>query len=134
MSEIKLYELRLNSLFTHRLFLYFQSTTAFQGIVNDEGLIVVTLELSDLQENVTAYAAQISGEPRTIMVQFVNTSEPLLYNASFHGLCYTLGLLVKQGQAWSRPLKTVTVLTSKNLCIHGTRGLAPNIHTEHELH
>uniref|UniRef100_A0AAX7TJ74 Protein-tyrosine-phosphatase n=1 Tax=Astatotilapia calliptera TaxID=8154 RepID=A0AAX7TJ74_ASTCA len=70
------------------------SMTAFQATVNDEGLIVATLDSSDLQENVTAYAVQISGEPRTILIQFVNTSEPLLYNASFHGLCYTVGSVI----------------------------------------
>ncbi|XP_004564959.2 receptor-type tyrosine-protein phosphatase O isoform X2 [Maylandia zebra] len=101
----------------HPLFLalhllcFTQSMTAFQATVNDEGLIVATLDSSDLQENVTAYAVQISGEPRTILIQFVNTSEPLLYNASFHGLCYTVGLLLRRGQAWSRPMKTVAVLT-----------------------
>ncbi|XP_042082659.1 receptor-type tyrosine-protein phosphatase O [Haplochromis burtoni] len=93
--------------------------TAFQATVNDEGLIVATLDSSDLQENVTAYAVQISGEPRTILIQFINTSEPLLYNASFHGLCYTVGLLLRRGQAWSRPMKTVAVLTSKNLSNKG---------------
>uniref|UniRef100_A0A669CM16 Protein tyrosine phosphatase receptor type O n=1 Tax=Oreochromis niloticus TaxID=8128 RepID=A0A669CM16_ORENI len=99
----------LTSLFGH-IFL-FQSTTAFQATVNDEGLIVASLDSSDLQENVTAYAVQISGEPRTILIQFVNTSDPLLYNASFHGLCYTVGLLLRRGQAWSRPMKTIAVLT-----------------------
>lgn len=92
----------------------FQRISAFQASVNDDGLIVVTLERSDLQENVTAYAARLSGEPRLIRVQFVNASEPLLFNTSFHGLCYTVGLLVKLGQSWSRPLNTVSVLTSKN--------------------
>lgn len=94
-----------------------RSVLAFQASVNDDGLIVVTLERSDLQENVTAYVAQISGESRPILVQFVNTSEPLLFNTSFHGLCYTVGLLVKLGQSWSRPVKTVSVLT-KPLPVH----------------
>ncbi|XP_045895053.1 receptor-type tyrosine-protein phosphatase O isoform X2 [Micropterus dolomieu] len=91
--------------------LWFTQISAFRASVNDAGLIAVTLERSDLQENVTAYAAQISGEPRPILVQFVNTSEPVLFNTSFHGLCYTVGLLVKLGQTWSRPVKTVSVLT-----------------------
>uniref|UniRef100_A0A3Q3WFT3 Uncharacterized protein n=1 Tax=Mola mola TaxID=94237 RepID=A0A3Q3WFT3_MOLML len=63
----------------------FQRISAFQASVNVDGLIVTTLERSDLQENVTAYAAQLSGEPRLIRAQFVNTSEPLLFNTSFHG-------------------------------------------------
>uniref|UniRef100_A0A3Q2PCA0 Protein tyrosine phosphatase receptor type O n=1 Tax=Fundulus heteroclitus TaxID=8078 RepID=A0A3Q2PCA0_FUNHE len=65
----------------------------------------------DVSENATAYAVQISGEPRLVLVPFINTSEPLLFNASFHGLCYTAGLLVKLGQNWSRPTKSVPVLT-----------------------
>ncbi|XP_042258980.1 receptor-type tyrosine-protein phosphatase O isoform X1 [Thunnus maccoyii] len=93
------------------LLCFVQSVAAFQATLNDEGLIVATLERSDLQENVTAYAAQISGEPRLNVVQFVNTSEPLLFNTSFHGLCYSVGLMLRQGQSWSRPIKTVSVLT-----------------------
>ncbi|XP_035851785.1 receptor-type tyrosine-protein phosphatase O isoform X2 [Sander lucioperca] len=88
-----------------------QSAVAFQASVNDEDLIVVTLERSDLQDNVTAYAAHISGEPRPILVQFVNASEPLLVNTSLHGLCYTVGLLLRRGGRWSRPVKTLSVLT-----------------------
>lgn len=95
--------------------------SAFQVLVNDDGLIVATLERSDLQENATAYAAQLSGEPRLILVQFVNSSEPLTFNTSFHGLCYTVGLLVKVGQSWSAPVKSRTVLTSKNLDQAGPR-------------
>lgn len=95
--------------------------SAFQVLVNDDGLIVATLERSDLQENVTAYAAQLSGEPQLTLVQFLNTSEPLTFNTSFHGLCYTVGLLVKAGQNWSRPVKSRTVLTSKNLDRAGPR-------------
>ncbi|XP_029017553.1 receptor-type tyrosine-protein phosphatase O isoform X2 [Betta splendens] len=88
-----------------------QSTSAFHVSLNDDGLIVASLERSDLQDNATTYAAHISGEPRLILVPFVNASEPLLINTSFHGLCYTVGLLVKLGQTWSRPIKTVPVLT-----------------------
>ncbi|XP_026182736.1 receptor-type tyrosine-protein phosphatase O isoform X2 [Mastacembelus armatus] len=94
-----------------------QSSWALQASVNDDGLIVVALESSDLQENVTDYATQVSGEPRPILMQFVNTSESVLINTSFHGLCYTVGLLVKLGQTWSRPTKTVSVLT-KPLPVH----------------
>lgn len=81
--------------------------------MNEAGLIVVRLERSDLRENVTAYAAQLSGEPRTILVPFVNVSERLTFNASFHGLVYGVGLLLQQGRSWSRPVRTVTLLTSK---------------------
>ncbi|XP_024140158.1 receptor-type tyrosine-protein phosphatase O isoform X1 [Oryzias melastigma] len=100
------------SLLVHALLLCFsQSLTAFQVSVSDDGLIVAALEPSDLQDNVTAYAAQVSGEPRLVLVPFLNTKEALLFNASFHGLCYTVGLLLKLGQNWSRPVKSVPVLT-----------------------
>uniref|UniRef100_A0A3Q2CEJ6 Protein tyrosine phosphatase receptor type O n=1 Tax=Cyprinodon variegatus TaxID=28743 RepID=A0A3Q2CEJ6_CYPVA len=74
-----------------------------------EGLIVATLEPEDLQENITAYAVQISGEPRLVLVPFVNTSEPLLFNASFHGLCYTVGLVVKLGQKFLTIFPAVSI-------------------------
>ncbi|KAM7378621.1 hypothetical protein PAMA_013501 [Pampus argenteus] len=90
---------------------FIQSVAAFQATLNNEGLVVATLESSDLQENVTAYAVQMSGEPRLNVVQFVNTSEPLLFNTSFHGLCYSVGLILRRGQSWSRPIKTISVLT-----------------------
>ncbi|KAM6962077.1 receptor-type tyrosine-protein phosphatase O isoform 3-T3 [Tautogolabrus adspersus] len=93
------------------LLCFTQSVLAFQASVNEDGLIAVTLERSDLQENVTVYAAQISGEPRPVLIQFMNTSEAVVFNASLHGLCYTVGLLVKRGQTWSRPVKTLSVLT-----------------------
>ncbi|XP_023145284.1 receptor-type tyrosine-protein phosphatase O isoform X2 [Amphiprion ocellaris] len=86
-------------------------SSGFQAYVTDDGLIVATLERSDLQENVTSYAVQISGEPRPVLVQFSNSSEPVLFNASFHGQCYSVGLLARLGQSWSRPMKTLTLLT-----------------------
>ncbi|KAF3859784.1 hypothetical protein F7725_022183 [Dissostichus mawsoni] len=69
------------------------------------------MERSDLQENVTAYAAQISGGTRPIIVQFENASElkvkelkvkelkvkELKVNASLHGLCYSVSLLLRDG-------------------------------------
>ena len=74
---------------------------------------MVALEHSDLQENTTAYAAQLAGEAQTTVAPFTNISNPLAFDASHHGLCYSVGLLVKLGASWSRAIKTVTVLTSK---------------------
>lgn len=105
----------------------FQSSWAFQASLDQEGLIVARLEHSDLRANVSAYGVQLSGEPRLILGQFVNVSEPLRFNTSLHGLCYVVGLLVRLGQSWSRPIRTVPVLTSKNrglpvhyvhVCVH----------------
>ncbi|KAM6984709.1 receptor-type tyrosine-protein phosphatase O-like [Aplochiton taeniatus] len=90
-----------------------QSITSFKVTVRDEDWIVATLEPLDLRENVTVYAARFTGQPRTHLVQFQNLSDPapLVFNASHHGSCYTVGLLVKEGKSWSKPVKTVTVLT-----------------------
>ncbi|XP_034382756.1 receptor-type tyrosine-protein phosphatase O-like [Cyclopterus lumpus] len=95
----------------------FQGVVGFQASLDDDGLVVATLERSDLRDDVTAYAAQLSGEPQLVLVQFQNTSEPLLFNTSLHGVCYMVGLLVRLGQSWSRPVRTVPVLT-KPLPVH----------------
>ncbi|XP_061524179.1 receptor-type tyrosine-protein phosphatase O isoform X2 [Phycodurus eques] len=84
---------------------------AFQVSLSDAGQIVATLETSDLRENISAYAAQISGEPRPVVIRFGGAGEPLLFNATFHGLCYSVGLLLQRGTLWSGPVKTVSILT-----------------------
>ncbi|XP_077356366.1 receptor-type tyrosine-protein phosphatase O isoform X2 [Festucalex cinctus] len=88
-----------------------QVIPAFQVSLNDAGQIVAVLETSDLRENVSAYAAQISGEPRPAVILFGGAGEHLLFNTSFHGLCYNVGLLLQRGTLWSRPVKTVSLLT-----------------------
>ncbi|XP_068162464.1 receptor-type tyrosine-protein phosphatase O isoform X2 [Antennarius striatus] len=87
-----------------------QGTRAFQASVS-AGWIVATLEPGDLQENVTGYAAQVSGEGRPLLVPFHNASSPVRVNASRPGLCYAVGLLLRRGHGWSRPVTTVSVLT-----------------------
>lgn len=99
---------------------FIQSAPAFLVTVNDDGVITASLEQSDLQENITAYAAQFTGEPRISVVQYVNTSEPLLFNTTLHGVCYTVGLLIRRGQYWSKAIKTISVLT-KPLPLHSVR-------------
>ncbi|XP_019753160.1 receptor-type tyrosine-protein phosphatase O isoform X1 [Hippocampus comes] len=88
-----------------------QVAPAFQVSLNDAGQIMVNLETSDLRENISAYAAQITGEPRPAVILFGGTGEPLLFNTSFHGLIYSVGLLLQRGPLWSRPIKTVSLLT-----------------------
>uniref|UniRef100_A0A3B1K4P1 Protein tyrosine phosphatase receptor type O n=1 Tax=Astyanax mexicanus TaxID=7994 RepID=A0A3B1K4P1_ASTMX len=99
------------------LLLSIQIVTPFQVTLQDEQYISMTLEPSDLRENFTAYAAKISGEPHNHILPFqsANNSQlapaTLLYNASYHGLCYTISLLIGNGVTWSKPAKTVALLT-----------------------
>uniref|UniRef100_A0A8C7KU74 Protein tyrosine phosphatase receptor type O n=1 Tax=Oncorhynchus kisutch TaxID=8019 RepID=A0A8C7KU74_ONCKI len=92
-----------------------QTIVSFQVSVKEEDWIVVTLEPSDLRENVTGYAARVMGEPRTHLLPFLNltdpTATPLVFNSSHHGLCYTVSLLLRQGKTWSKSIQTVSVLT-----------------------
>lgn len=114
-------------IFTIYFLLSFQCVSAFQVTLQDDSLIVMTLELSDLQQNVTAYAVRVLGEPQTHLLPFLfpfhkqnhthiqNQNQvlpdPLLFNASYHGLPYTVGLILANGTTWSKPIKTRTVLT-----------------------
>uniref|UniRef100_UPI001EAEAE33 receptor-type tyrosine-protein phosphatase O-like n=1 Tax=Oncorhynchus gorbuscha TaxID=8017 RepID=UPI001EAEAE33 len=88
---------------------------SFQVSIKEEDWIVVTLEPSDLRENVTGYAARVMGEPRTHLLPFLNltdpTATPLVFNSSHHGLCYTVSLLLRQGKTWSKSIQTISVLT-----------------------
>uniref|UniRef100_A0A8K9X1Y6 protein-tyrosine-phosphatase n=1 Tax=Oncorhynchus mykiss TaxID=8022 RepID=A0A8K9X1Y6_ONCMY len=92
-----------------------QTIVSFQVSVKEEDWIVVTLEPSDLRENVTGYAARVMGEPRTHLLPFLNltdpTATPLVFNSSHHGLCYTVSLLLRQGKTWSKSIQTISVLT-----------------------
>uniref|UniRef100_A0AAR2K418 Protein-tyrosine-phosphatase n=1 Tax=Pygocentrus nattereri TaxID=42514 RepID=A0AAR2K418_PYGNA len=89
----------------------------FQATLRDDNFILITLEPSDMRENVTAYAAKISGEPHSHILPFQSAnrsqvaSATLLYNASYHGLCYTISLLTGNASTWSRPDKSVALLT-----------------------
>ncbi|KAL7867449.1 hypothetical protein SRHO_G00088330 [Serrasalmus rhombeus] len=99
------------------LLLSIQTVAPFQATLRDDNFILITLEPSDMRENVTAYAAKISGEPHSHILPFQSAnrsqvaSATLLYNASYHGLCYTISLLTGNASTWSRPDKSVALLT-----------------------
>ncbi|CAB1413273.1 unnamed protein product [Pleuronectes platessa] len=107
-------------LLTGTLLCIIQSSLTFHVSLRDDGSILAALERSDLQDHVTAYAAQVSGEARLLVAEFRNTSDRLVFNTSFHGLCYSVSLLLKVGQSWSRPEKTTSVLT-KPLPVHSVQ-------------
>lgn len=87
---------------------------AFRASLEGTGLISVTLEHSDLRDNVTAYAAQLTGEPRAALATFANASGGrVTFRASLHGAIYSVGLLLQQEgeRGWSPPVHTLTLLT-----------------------
>lgn len=93
-----------------------QTAVSFNVTLKGNDSIELTLEPSDLRDNITMYAARISGEPRTHILPFQRVTDSpvnLLYNNTYHGLCYTISLLVANGSTWTKPVKTVTLLTSK---------------------
>ncbi|XP_028307397.1 receptor-type tyrosine-protein phosphatase O isoform X2 [Gouania willdenowi] len=89
------------------LLIYGPGSWAFQAHVDSEGVIMAVLDSSDLQENVTWYGVQITGEAEPVRLPFGNISEPLLFNCSTHGQRYTVGLLLGQAP----PRNTVTIIT-----------------------
>ncbi|XP_026779225.3 receptor-type tyrosine-protein phosphatase O isoform X3 [Pangasianodon hypophthalmus] len=99
------------------LLLSIQTAVSFEVTLQDDDCIMMTLEPLDLRDNITAYAARISGEPRTHILPFQSTSDGhlapsvLLYNTTYHGFCYTISLLLANGSTWTKPVKTVTLLT-----------------------
>ncbi|XP_077565336.1 receptor-type tyrosine-protein phosphatase O isoform X2 [Stigmatopora nigra] len=88
-----------------------QVSLAFRAHLSDSGQIQATLEDSDLRQNVSGYAARISGEARPSVIPLGGPGRPSLFNASVHGLCYSVGLLLRRGTSWSGPVQTVLVLT-----------------------
>ncbi|XP_051546505.1 receptor-type tyrosine-protein phosphatase O-like isoform X2 [Myxocyprinus asiaticus] len=88
-----------------------QSVAAFQVLLQDGNVLLMSLDTDDVREDVSMYAVQVSGEARTHTLLFSRSGSPLVFNTSYHGLCYTISLLLGNNTSWSKPVKTITVLT-----------------------
>ncbi|KAJ8373850.1 hypothetical protein SKAU_G00044300 [Synaphobranchus kaupii] len=92
-----------------------QSSASFRVSVRNDSSLAMFLEPEDLVENATAYAVRVAGEPVARVLPFDDFSNslppPLVFNTSYHGLCYTVSLLTNAGSPWSKPVKTRAVLT-----------------------
>uniref|UniRef100_A0A8C4Z7J0 protein-tyrosine-phosphatase n=1 Tax=Gadus morhua TaxID=8049 RepID=A0A8C4Z7J0_GADMO len=92
-------------------------SAAFQVTLRDEDWMAAVLEPSDLRDNVTEYAVLLAGEPRPRLVPFLplpadgSLPPPLVLNVTHPGLAYRVALLARDGRAWTRPLRSVGVLT-----------------------
>ncbi|XP_056443568.1 receptor-type tyrosine-protein phosphatase O-like [Gadus chalcogrammus] len=96
---------------------FIQSSAAFRVTLRDEDWMAAVLEPSDLRDNVTEYAALLAGEPHPRLVPFLplpadgSLPPPLVLNVTHPGLAYRVALLARDGRAWTRPLRSVGVLT-----------------------
>ncbi|XP_057180744.1 receptor-type tyrosine-protein phosphatase O isoform X1 [Triplophysa rosa] len=91
-----------------------QSAVPFQVSLQDENRLLMWLDADDVTQNASVYAVRVSGEARTHTLLFSRASEdqtlpqPLMFNASYHGLCYTICLMLDNS---SKPAKTISLLT-----------------------
>ena len=99
-----------------------QGGAGFLVTLREEAWLEAVLEPSDLQDNVTEYAVLLAGEPRPRLLPFAPLAPgrlplpppPLLLNVTHPGGAYRAGLLARHAGAWSKPLRSVTILTSNH--------------------
>ncbi|XP_055046652.1 receptor-type tyrosine-protein phosphatase O isoform X2 [Misgurnus anguillicaudatus] len=91
-----------------------QSVVSFQVEFQDEIRLLMRLDADDVRQNVSMYTVRVSGEPHTHTLVFSRPNnnqtlpEALLFNISYHGLCYTISLLLGSN---TKPVQTVTLFT-----------------------
>ncbi|XP_051746750.1 receptor-type tyrosine-protein phosphatase O isoform X2 [Ctenopharyngodon idella] len=94
-----------------------QSAAPFQVTLLDDERMLMSLDADDVRPDVSVYAVRVSGEPRTHTLLFPRPADgqtlprPLQFNASYHGLCYSVSLMLGNDSSGSRAARTVPVLT-----------------------
>ncbi|XP_039360770.1 receptor-type tyrosine-protein phosphatase O isoform X7 [Mauremys reevesii] len=98
------------------LFLFLKNAAPFQVTVRDDNCIVVSLEESDVVSSSFVYVVKITGESKNYFFQFEEFNStlpsPVVFNASYHGLYYIVTLVVVNSNMVSKPVRSITVLTS----------------------
>ncbi|XDV24268.1 hypothetical protein PO909_028489 [Leuciscus waleckii] len=100
-----------------------QSAAAFQVTLLDDERMLMSLDSDDVRPDVSVYAVRVSGEPHTHTLMFPRPADaqtlppPLEFNASYHGLCYSISLMIGNHSA-SRVVRTVAVMTSETAVNH----------------
>ncbi len=96
-----------------------QRAAPFQVALQDESRMLLSLDAEDVRPDASVYSVRVSGEPYTHTLLFTRPGEgqtlphPLQFNASYHGLCYSISLMLGNHSGASRAVRTVPVLTSK---------------------
>ncbi len=96
-----------------------QRAAPFQVALQDDSRMLLSLDADDVRPDASVYSVRVSGEPHTHTLLFTRPAEgqtlphPLQFNASYHGLCYSISLMLGNHSGASRAVRTVPVLTSK---------------------
>uniref|UniRef100_A0A9J7ZDE2 Protein-tyrosine-phosphatase n=1 Tax=Cyprinus carpio carpio TaxID=630221 RepID=A0A9J7ZDE2_CYPCA len=94
-----------------------QRGAPFQVELQDELRMLLSLDADDVRPDVSVYSVRVSGEPHTHTLLFTRPADgqtlphPLQFNASYHGLCYSISLMLGSNSSASRAVRTVPVLT-----------------------
>uniref|UniRef100_A0A671PNT5 Receptor-type tyrosine-protein phosphatase O-like n=1 Tax=Sinocyclocheilus anshuiensis TaxID=1608454 RepID=A0A671PNT5_9TELE len=85
--------------------------------LQDDHRMLLSLDADDVRPDASVYSVRVSGEPHTHTLLFTRPADgqtlphPLQFNASYHGLCYSISLMLGNDSSASRAVRTVPVLT-----------------------
>ncbi|XP_073694111.1 receptor-type tyrosine-protein phosphatase O isoform X1 [Garra rufa] len=94
-----------------------QRAAPFQVELQDDSRMLLSLDADDVRPEVSVYSVRVSGEPHTHTLLFTRPADaqtlpqPLQFNASYHGLCYSVSLMLGNDSSASRAVRTIPVLT-----------------------
>ncbi|XP_058630358.1 receptor-type tyrosine-protein phosphatase O isoform X4 [Onychostoma macrolepis] len=94
-----------------------QRAAPFQVALQDDSRMLLSLDADDVRPDASVYSVRVSGEPHTHTLLFTRPAEgqtlphPLQFNASYHGLCYSISLMLGNHSGASRAIRTIPVLT-----------------------
>uniref|UniRef100_A0A8C2AS88 Protein tyrosine phosphatase receptor type O n=1 Tax=Cyprinus carpio TaxID=7962 RepID=A0A8C2AS88_CYPCA len=94
-----------------------QRGAPFQVALQDDSRMLLSLDAEDVRPDASVYSVRVSGEPHTHTLLFTRAADgqtlphPLQFNASYHGLCYSISLMLGNDSSASRAVRTVPVLT-----------------------
>uniref|UniRef100_A0A8C1L5P5 Protein tyrosine phosphatase receptor type O n=1 Tax=Cyprinus carpio TaxID=7962 RepID=A0A8C1L5P5_CYPCA len=98
-------------------FIIIQRGAPFQVALQDDSRMLLSLDAEDVRPDASVYSVRVSGEPHTHTLLFTRAADgqtlphPLQFNASYHGLCYSISLMLGNDSSVSRAVRTVPVLT-----------------------
>uniref|UniRef100_A0A8C1VH76 Protein tyrosine phosphatase receptor type O n=1 Tax=Cyprinus carpio TaxID=7962 RepID=A0A8C1VH76_CYPCA len=93
--------------------------------LQDERQMLLSLDADDVRPDVSVYLVRVSGEPHTHTLLFTRPADgqtlphPLQFNASYHGLCYSISLMLGNNISASRAVRTPLPLDSIEMSDYG---------------